>query len=52
MIFFVSQDVKFSETNFPFAYLPKEDMSTISGLGRSDVDLEEFDDLRKKWSKT
>jgi len=46
--FFVSRDVKFSEIDFPFAYLPKEDLPTIPGLGRSDVDLEEFDDLRKK----
>jgi len=46
--FFVSRDVKFLETNFPFAYLPKEDLPTISGLGTSDVGLEEFDDLRRK----
>jgi len=46
--FFVSRYVKFSETNFFFAYLPKEDLPTIPGLGGSDVDLEEFDDLKKK----
>ena len=46
--FFVSRDVKFSETNFSFACLPKEDLPTISGLGGSDVDLEELDDLGKK----
>jgi len=44
--FFVSRDVKFSETNFPFADLSKEDLPTISGLDGSDVDLEEVDDLR------
>ena len=46
--FFVSREVKFSKINFPFAYLPKEDLLTISGLGGFDVDLEEFDDLKKK----
>ena len=46
--FFVPRDVKFSETDFHFAYLPKEDLPTISGLGGSDVDLEEVDDLRKR----
>jgi len=46
--FFVSRDVKFIETNFPFANLPKEDLPTISGLGGFDVDLEEVDDLRKR----
>jgi len=46
--FFVSRDVKFLETNFPFAYLSKEDLPTISGLGGFDVDLEEVNDLRKR----
>jgi len=46
--YFVSRDVNFSETNFPFTYLPKEDLPTISGLGGSDVDLEEFDYLKIK----
>jgi len=46
--YFVSGNVKFSKTDFPFAYLPKEDLPTISSLGGSDVDLEQFDDLRKK----
>jgi len=51
--FFVLRDAKFSKTDFPFAYLPKEDFPTISSLGGSDVDFEEFDGLRKKrWSKT
>jgi len=46
--YFVSRDVKFLETDFPYAYPPKEDSPTISGLGGPDVDLEEFNDLRKK----
>jgi len=45
--FFVSQDVKFSEIYLSFAYLPREDLPTISGLGGSNVDLEELDDLKK-----
>ena len=46
--FFGLRDVKFSETYFPFVYLPKEDLPIISGLGGSDVDLEEVDNLRKR----
>jgi len=48
MNFFISRDVKFLETDVPFAYLSKEDFPTISGLGGFDVDLEEVDDLRKR----
>jgi len=36
------------KTDFPFAYLSKEDLPTISGLGWFDVDLEDVDDLRKR----
>jgi len=46
--FFISRDVKFLETDFPFAYLLKEDFPTSSSLGGSDVDLKEFDNLRKR----
>jgi len=46
--FFVSRDVKFSDTDFPFVYLSKEYLPIISGLGGSDVDFEEVDDLRKR----
>jgi len=36
------------KSDFSFAYLPKEDLPTISGLDGSVVDLEEVDDLRKR----
>jgi len=48
MNFFVSRDVKFSKTDLPFASLLKEDLCTTSCLGWSNVDYEEFDDLKKK----
>jgi len=49
--YFVSRNVKFLETNFPFTYLPKEYLPTTFGLGGSDVDLEEFDDLEKNGAR-
>jgi len=47
--FFDLRDVKFSGTDFPFAYLLKKDLPTIFGLGDFDVDVEEVDDLRKRY---
>jgi len=43
--FFVSREVKFYETEFPFTSLPNDDLVLPSNFGYPSIDLEDCDDL-------